>query len=415
MIKNNLLRLSSMIVALIFVICLNINAEEEKKTESLKFPGKIGLEYKTLLESGVKDSQTAEVADSSVGGNGGQVYMRHELKPSITFTPLKFFNIGVWLKDRMDFRFAQNTSSTVNMRVRNRFYTGADFIFMIDKVMTIAPGFEFRLNNDLNSPWSTTATTGGIEVRLTPILAMSGKYDFGLSWKINALFEFYLYPAMYKFPNADRGDAKEYYGTGYWGDDKNKLFQKFQIEVDKLAVEFEFFHFFAPKEIKCSLAYDMYLLATIYNPDFQNQYNLYFYSYKDRASSSVKTNMLDGIKQYIGFNFDLWGTIKPYIGFYSIISQSNGSWINGKDDEDDFNKIGVYTEFRPGIKTGINFKKDWLELGIGYTGVVLVSSTDPLLTFGTARKNTSGVPQKEVVPTFYNWENFIYSYLTIKL
>ncbi len=426
-ITNTFLKVISVCIILIFTTSINLNADEQQ--QGPKFPGKLGLESKILAEGAIKNSQPAEVTDNNPndGGNGGKNYFRFELKPSITFTPLSFYNIGLWVKDRMDLRMyepnAANTSgkldtSAIDLKARNRFYTGLDNIFIIQKIMTIDAGFELRLGNDLNNgaglnPKSSTSNAG-LEVRLTPYLNLSGKYDFGFSWKLNTAFEFYLYPALYQFADYSIDDQKKIYGSNYDGSDKNKLFQSFSIEIDKLSLGYEFFHFFAPKEIQCTFTYEMYMFATIYNPDYQNQYNDWNYTKQDdRSKAKVKSNMMNIMKNYIGFNFNFWG-FQPYVGFYFIFDQSNGSiwnasYIDAKDQASTYNKSGVYTNFRPGIKAGFSYKKDWLELGIGYTGVILVSSTDPLWSSSKIAKYTANTVAA------YNWENYITSYLSIKL
>jgi|GEM_PF-1082110 len=403
MIKKSFIKKSMILVitALFLLQGFNLFSQEESETKEkeIKFPGKFNLEYKSQMYSDIKGAQP----EQSLDGDAGDIYWRNELKGKITLKPVKFYNIAFWLKDRIDWKIYDNgDDDSLGEKLRNRFYIGLDNIFILPMdIMNIGLNFELRIANDLNKKGD------GIEVRVSPILDLSGKYKFGFSWGLYTLFEFYFQPALYKFPYDSADDQEEYYGeANFWGEDKYKNFQKFQVEIDKFYMDYEFFHFFLPKQLQCSIRYEMYMLATVYAHGYQNIYNYYKGDQKSLTSAKYKMNMMDLMKHYVGFNFNLWG-IQPYIGFYCIISQTTGSW--GDDDEDlddhgDFNKNGVYTEFRPGLRTGVDFEKDWFSLGIEYTGVVLVSSTDPMKEWGG-----------EIRPAHWNWENHISSYIKFKL
>ncbi len=354
---------------LIFISVLLIYSTDDE----IKFPGKFNLEYISRFDSDIMGAKPFESTDSQCSGD---LYLRNELKGTISIVPVNFYSLNFWLKDRFEIRYYDAVSSSnTNLLLRNRFFAGMDNIFSIPKVMDIGTNFELRINNNLNS------NGGGIDVRVSPALYLAGKYDFGLSFKMSTLFEFYFYPAQYKDVNTD----------------KNRLFQFFQIEMEYLNIAYEFFHFFAPKDVKCSLTYEMYLLATIYSG----------FQYEVQAKGI--RNKMDYMRHYIGFNFNFWG-IQPFIGFYALITQSVGSSSSINND----NRTGLNTFFRPGLKTGLIFQKDWFELGITYTGVVLVYATIPqeqqiVNISGNTRLN------EEVDPAHYRWENHISSYIKFKL
>ena len=338
------------IFAFLFIFSvINLNAEDEK---TVKFPGKFNLEFKSQLDSDVVDAS----ADKSVLADG-ELYFRNELKGKITFKPVEYYNIVPWIKDRFDLKFDFNdgASDKVKIQPRNRFYIGLNNVFKIPDVMDIGVNFEFRMANQVNKP---------LEVRLTPFLHLCGEYDFGLTWGIKPMFEFYLDPKSYIDPA------------------ENYLFKKFDLEIDNAEITFEFLHFFAPKEVKCSFVANMYLLAS-FEAGKKRQ--------DDLDDDVTPGDKLSSLELYTGLNFDFWG-ITPYIGYYGNFAQ----YYNGN---------ALYTQYRPGLKTGIGFKKDWFSLNIEYIGVILMSDTDP----------DEQEVLNERVDLYKYWENHISAYVKLKI
>ena len=370
---------------------------QNEKQNILKSLFKFNLESRTEFDSGFKGGNTSQVTDSQPD-QGGDVFLVSGIKTYLKITPLSFYNIGLWLMDTFDVKLFDTSSSDSTVQSRNRFYSGLDNIFILNKAMNVGLNFEFRLTNNINSVVT--------EDRISPVLFLCGNYKSGLNFKLNTLFEFYLYPGLYKFPYDPNINE-----TTNKGVDENKLFQRFCIEVDSFNLGFEILHFFIPQnnDLKFSFVYNMYLLATIYIPGFQSQYNYYNGEEvmgANPSNASFVLNKMNYMKNFFGIDFSYKG-IEPFIGYYNIISQRQGSWNAAYDSVQDFNLNGVYTDYRHGLKGGVTVKINWFEFGVSYSGIVLTASSDPLMQGDTTAK--------VAYPTIFTWENYITSYVLFRL
>lgn len=341
-----------LVLSLVLITPL-LNAEDE---EGVKFPGKFGLEFKSQLDSDIING-TAD--RTSLSCSNSDLYFRNELKGKVQFKIADFYKLTPWLKDRFDLKFDYNAAATdsIKLQPRNRFYAGVDNLFVIKDVMDIGANFELRVANQVNK---------NMEVRISPILYLGGKYKNGLSWSVNSLFSFYL-------------DPKKAYDV-----DNGFLFKKFNFEIDKVKIAYEFFHFFAPKQVKCSYVAEMYLLATAEAGKAR----------QDDIDNKVAPNdMLANLEFFTGLKFGLW-KMSPYAGFFGAFTQY-------------YQDNGHFTTFSPGFKMGIGFKKDWFSANIEYIGVIQ--------TYDSNADNQEALAERTVYEKVKAWENHISAYIKIKI
>ena len=160
-----------------------ISAEEkkesdEKKTDEKKMPVDFGLEF------------AEEFQFDSIGKKPGtnygwsDVYLKSRGKFSAAF-PIKFYTITPWVQDAVELPMMLGNPVAVN--TKNNFYFGLDNNFVIENIMNIGANFEFRMGNCLGiNP--VTGTNDDLEIRLSPVLNLSGSYNFGLSWSVSQYF-----------------------------------------------------------------------------------------------------------------------------------------------------------------------------------------------------------------------------------
>lgn len=347
---KNLLMKSIMILSLIILVCSFSFAQDEDAEH--KIFEKPSLEIGSVFSTSVSDSMESELTF--------QAYAKGSL-------PLKlvkdYYTLTPWVKERFDLSYSgpDYSASTIGVSPMNRFYLGLDNAISIPDVINIGANFAVRLQSKFVEP--------GLHVQLNPALTLGGSYDFGLSWDIGTLFYINLEPHEAGIAHADiDGDGHKYYD-----DDSDKgrdsdyeeeydsayAFKSLGIEIDSITLQFEFFHFFAPKDVKCKFKINFYLPINIVPDAYQKAY-----AYHNAGKASY--NLIGDMDLYVGLNFDLWG-FTPYIGGYFVFTQHQ----NARD------VTAQSWKTQAGIKTGIGFSKDWLSISIDYKGKVIVGDTDP--------------------------------------
>ena len=302
----------------ILVFCISQFFADEN-TE-VKFPGKIGLEFLQRV-----DYQSDEgFSEGGMGtDNGDALYTRTELKAQIAF-PISIYTITPSIKDRFEMRLnfrdedaTEDKVDTVNFRGRNRLYFGLGNTIAIKDVININLDFEFRIESDLKPEKNVNP----LSLRFSPVFGLGGKYNFGLSWSIVEYFE------LSFDPTARAKDALNTIGfEGFYN------------------LQFEFFHFFAPKDIKGSFMVDNWMLVELKN-------------WKKETAATINNDL------FIGFTFDIF-KVTPMIGYFM--------WFTG-------NKIApkVDIDTNVGLKVGIGFSKDWFSFSLAYIGGLNVEVDDP--------------------------------------
>ncbi|OHD19729.1 MAG: hypothetical protein A2086_08260 [Spirochaetes bacterium GWD1_27_9] len=328
------------------------DATTDKKKEEVKFPGKFGLEFNSRLAAEFMDGQpkTNDIKD-------GDLYFRNQLKLSLGFDLLKikdqkgkedvWFNMTPWIADRFDIKFESLTSAQSTIKPRNRFYFGLDNTIKIPKIMDIGINFEYRIASDLRKKDpSKPAPYEAVELRFSPKLSLSGKYDFGLSFRLITLFSLYFYP-------------------DYSGYNNNKIFKFFEIEAESYKLAFDFLHFAGNKDIKGGIFVEEWHIIDLYSDEFQ----------KDSAGNAIKTATNIEIQSEFaaGIEFDLY-KVTPILGFYLkqqyIKFKEDKKWTKAVDgfDATTTDYLNVY----PGIKAGIGYSKDWFSFSVTYLGCAQV-------------------------------------------
>jgi len=354
----------------------NLDAEkkEEKKTDEkkkLKFPGKVGFEFLQRFDVEVFDNLIwARVKDNySRVAEGADIYVRNELKLSFSFDLGKFkddkgkenvfYTLTPWIKDRFDLRMNNtitNDAPSVPLIVmpRNRFYVGVDNVFKIPNVMNIGVNFETRFDLDdtratlpTESYSSYNAFFPFLEIKLSPMLDLSGSYKFGLNWRIFNSFNFYIQPKMYAFSS-------------------NVVFNGFELEgIYRVAFDFLTPIIKQKEDITGEIFIEDSLFAIIYADEFVTN--------KDAAKLNLRAHIVSDL--IIGFNFNLFG-ITPIIGLYlkNYYAVSNPDGKPLTNSSSDTAKIAqVYKRYNGattwvGFKAGIGYTKNWFYVSINYTG-----------------------------------------------
>jgi hypothetical protein len=350
-----------------FVAVISVSAIYAADQTEVKFPGKLGLEFTTRIDADVMDNVGKKTSLSSLLTEG-DLYFRNELKGKIAFQPVDFYGVTPWIADRFDFKVLYSglvdpvtTKSILGaLKPRNRFYAGVDNTFTIPKIMNIGVNFELRLGNESSQP---------IELRLSPILALSGKYDFGLSWAVTSFFEFYL--------NPQQGIHKNQPG--------DYTFKQFSLEINSINIQYEFLHFINVKDVKGSFVADCYILADFVTGQYRTN-NL--------DAKKAAGDKLTNLDIYAGLNFDLW-KVKPYIGFLGTFAQYYDAT---------YSKF-LLTKFRPGMKMGIGFEKDWFAMNVEYIGGIL--------TYDNGKDAQKVLNERTQLYRY--WENQISAYVKFKI
>ena len=353
----------------------NLDAEKkEEKTDErkkLKFPGKVGFEFSQRFDVEFFDNLIwARVKDNySRVAEGADIYLRNELKLSFSFDLGKFkddkgkenvfYTLTPWLKDRFDLRMNNtiiNDAPSLPLIVmpRNRFYAGVDNVFKIPNIMNIGVNFETRI--DLDDTRATLATESYssynkffpfVEIKLSPMLDLSGSYKFGLSWKFFNSLNFYLQPKMYTFSS-------------------DVVYNGLELEgIYRVAFDFLTYIIKQKEDITGEFFIEDSLFAIVYADEFVTN--------KDTAKLNLRAHISSDL--IVGFNFNLFG-ITPIIGLYLKDYYAYSNPYDGvlKNDSDNTKKIAqVYKRYNGltnwvGFKTGIGYTKDWFSVSINYIG-----------------------------------------------
>jgi hypothetical protein len=307
-------------VVAMMIAVVGLNAEDE-----VKFPGKIGIEFKQQMDFTTEDG----LATGGALGEGDAVYSRTEMKAKVGFKLANgVYTITPWIKERLELRMnladdnTLDTIDTVKFRGRNRLYMGVNNTIAIDGIVDIGINLEARFANDLKPGKFNRGRA--YEFRLSPVLALSGEYDFGLSWALEQYFNFYLDPSV-------------------TGDDVLAAF-----ELDGVyGAGFEFFQYFAPKNFSGSFGIED-ALTIIMNPSFSTIDTIY---------TTVENELV------AGFSFGQGG-LSEFIGLYLYTPEQNPADIQS-----------TYL----GFQLGVGFKKEMFSFSCSYTGAADVQSSNPQL------------------------------------
>lgn len=345
---------------------------------ALKFPGKFTLDFLQRFDFDIVNNKPM-VNPASVPSEG-DMYERTEFKLGLIFDIHEMYSLGVSVKDRFDIKFnGINTPNVIQILPRNRFFFNLDNTVKVPKIINIGVNFELRQQTDINKEVTNdnSIPEESIEVRLSPVLVLNGKYDFGFSFNIVQYINFYLYPTYYNFG----------------GDVTPKVFKKTELEGFYYA-DFEFFHFFAPKEIKGAVYVDDYLVVGLNGEKWivDPIKNLI----KD-ASTDLRTTGNIFNEFTIGMKFDIF-KLTPFIGFYL---KNADTFDNDPDTKSDNVWIGT--------KMGLGYSKEWFSIGITYLGRYQVWKNGKSITEKAAPADLK--PIKDGI----QWENHIETFVKFSL
>lgn len=276
------------------------NAKNEKES---KFKFEPGLEF------------TQEIHFDTVGNKlginygWGDAYLKTKGKANFALN-FGFYTLTPWIGDFIELPITAASPAIINPK--NNFLLGLDNTFSVENVMDIGVNFEFKLGTILDA--NTITPLNGIEIRLSPILNLSGEYEFGLSFSLSNMFEFYIYP------------------------DQNSPF--FSVDFEGFnSISFDFFHFFVNNEnIKGGLYAELFSLARVF---------------VDGTAPTILN-----LDPAFGFTFDFY-KVTPMILFFTHLygtDLSRDPWF--------------------GIKSGIGFSKEWFSINVVYIGTFSVGSSN---------------------------------------
>jgi len=289
------------------------------------------------------------------------------------------YSLGVSVKDRFDIKFnGVGTPNVIQILPRNRFYFNLDNTVKVPKIINIGANFELRLQSDISKEKTAdnSKPEESIELRLSPILSLNGKYDFGLSFKIVQYINFYLYPTYYNFE----------------GDNIPKVFKKTELEGSYYA-DFEFFHFFAPKEIKGFVYVDDSLVVGLNGEKWieGNQPLIGDPATLLRTTGNISNEFTFGVK------FDIF-KLTPSIGFYV-------KSIDTFDNDPDTKLDNVWV----GTKMGLGYSKEWFSIGITYLGRYQVWENGKSITEKAAPADPKPIKDR------IQWENHVETFVKFSL
>jgi hypothetical protein len=320
-----------MIVALLAAATTVLVGEEEKKSNPVKF----GVELKQKFQVDNADNKSQKVFGDA------EIYYRIELKGKIKITPgdQKIFTITPWAKERIEFRIDQDTSggdidlvgtpaTTGNdeqsegiiSRVRNRVYLGVNFGIKIPKALNIGLDFVTRIANDVRES-KTSAQT--IEVQFAPVVSLSGgDYGVGLDWGISVL------PGLVFKTDASNGPELQAFDLDFTVD-----------------LEFEFFHFFAPKDFGGAFYFA-----------WANEIDITGLQAGGTQTTDWYRNNME-----IGLKFKIYG-----IGLWTAVYISP---VTGELAPNQTTTTAI------GTTAGVGFKKDWFGFKLFWVGNAPVSDS----------------------------------------
>lgn len=301
-------------LGVLLTLAVSVFIFADESGDKKKFPGEFSLSYTDVKGYGVIDNRPG-MADYT--NPGGSIYSKSTVEGSIKF-PVNFYSISPFVKDELLITVVPNDLKS--SLLRNRFSFGLLNYFTIDKIVDIGVHFDGRVGSKTNL--DVSADPYDVELRLAPVLELSGSYDFGLSWGVSESFRFYTTPANLDDLSSNKLQLSGIYYLG-----------------------FEFFHFFAPEDFTCQ-----------FYTELDADFNIF---YKQISSDSYG---VDWLEYYAGLNFSFYG-ISPYAGFL----------LTGYGTFKDWDNSGVVYA---GIKTGISYSKDWFSIGVQYIGNKNIKSGD---------------------------------------
>ncbi len=348
----------------------NDSSKKEEEVKEFKFPGKFGLEFSQRFDAEAFDNLTrAAVRENYIRtAEGADLYLRNELKLSLGFELGKlkdnngkeftFYTLTPWVKDRFDIRMndvydvtriptALNPSK-FQFIPRNRFYVGLDNTFKIPEAINIGLNFEARIGYDDAQKISGTVDHPDanyapyVDVKLSPMIDLSGSYKFGFSWRLYQSFNIYLYPVMER-------------------ESLNEVYNSLEFEgIYRLAYDF-----LSPLKQK-NLKGEIFIEDTFFASIYADQYVIAKTNYR---KADMYSDMV------VGFNFNLFG-ITPMFGlyhknYYAMVTNDGNALTK---DSTDANKLArLYTRYDgasawAGVKVGLGYTKDWFSISVNYIG-----------------------------------------------
>jgi hypothetical protein len=424
-----------LLIIFTFISAFYLNAADatgdSKKQPEIKFPGKPGLEYTSFFSFDVINNEAMTYSNSlGTGFNNpntklgdAPLYLRNELKASVAFpfeiAKVMTYTITPWIKDRFDIKFTTpgqdnfdnnfgydittggagitDTTKTSYVVPKNRFYVGLDNTFSFPKIINVGLNFEFRMDNDLSTANPQTIcgiyTTDKAKVavpmttiKLSPILTLSGSYDFGLSFAITQNFNLYLLPAMSRTSNGNTGAT--------YPSDPTYATTEFEGTYN---ISFDFLSFIKNKNFVGKIYVEDYLVGDIFAADYVIP--------NSGATSLINQNVTAYVSSELsaGFNFNIFG-VQPLVAFY----------LKNLAFKSDDPGLGPWAW--TGVKLGLGYTKDWFSFGITYIGryntlrqgvnTMQDMSTDP-------NYNPANGTATLTYPT--RWENHIETFVKFKI
>lgn len=222
--------------------------------------------------------------------------LEETLNGSFSINPVDFYTLTFWSEDEFELGWDGDFTTGAPDYIGNDLEIAIDNTFSIENALDITIGYDQEFTWAPNSP---------LFLGFAPHFAMAGEYDFGLSWYID-----------------------NYFIIGYAGG-----YAGFNLDSE-MAIEFEFFHFFAPEGISGSVYAD--------NDTF--------------GISTADESIYNDIE--VGLNFDFYG-VAPYIHFAvaPVASYSTGA-----------------VTAPLGLATGLSYSKNVLGFGVDYTGTIDVAT-----------------------------------------
>jgi hypothetical protein len=319
-----------------------IDSTADTKKEEVKFPGIFN--FSAIIGGGldIVDNKINETwYNAPIGVPNGAAYGKTLIAAGLKI-PINFYSFKIWAKD--DLSIIGKTSDALGPHIRNRFFSGIDNYFSIDKVMNIGINFESRLQakSSLVPKYPGTNpldVSSDFDVRLSPVIDLNGSYDFGLSWGISEAFRFYLIPQ----------------------NDSSKQFDKVQFD-GVYYLGYEFLHFTKVPNITGQLYTELDLIVDTY-------------------SDTTKETKIYWLEYYLGVNFNIYG-FAPSIGFDMTYDNmdaiSNGGYLFA------------------GIKAGLGYTKDIYSFNLTYLGNMTSNSN----YYSTYYNKTSPVWENHIEAVF---------------
>lgn len=162
---------------------------------------KPGIELKQRIDFHVLEGN---IQKTQIGRYQDAIYERTEFKAKFDII-IDDLTITPWVKERLGGRFnfrdddpVGDTEDTVNIRFRNRFYTGLSIGYDFDDI-AICLNNEFRFESDLKAGKSRQ----NLDFRYAPVLSIQGDHELGLWWKITQYFAFHFDPKLFTMYDLD--------------------------------------------------------------------------------------------------------------------------------------------------------------------------------------------------------------------